>query len=227
MDLKSYRIAAAEASAGSSSEAIHDAIVRAVKAANGGGTALDFGCGNGRLAHRLASSGYCTAVEAADLIRYDGFPDAIPLFQCDLNSPSALPTSRYDLIVASEVIEHLENPRHISREWFRLLRPGGIIVASTPNNESWRSILSLVMRGHFVAFTGSAYPAHITALLRADLLRVFSEAGFEDVKFSFSNHGGIPGKPAVTWQSVTFGLLRGLRFSDNVVCIARKPMAAP
>src|SRR3712207_8867553 len=53
-------------------------------------------------------------------------------------------------------------------EWFRLLRPGGTLIATTPNNESWRAILSLIARGHFIAFTDAGYPAHLTALTRAE-----------------------------------------------------------
>ena len=141
----------------------------------------------------------------------------------DLNEPLPIPDATYDLVVAAEVVEHLENPRCLAREWFRLLRPGGALIVSTPNNESWRSLVSLLCRGHFAAFTGASYPAHITALLRQDLARILGEAGFEGIDFHFTHHGLVPKLTALTWQQVSFGLLRGVRYSDNTVCTARKP----
>jgi hypothetical protein len=96
-------------------------------------------------------------------------------------------------------------------------------VISTPNNESWRSLLSLWLRGHHIAFLDGSYPAHITALVRRDLHRLLAEAGFEPPQFRFTDHGGIPGKPTTSWQTISAGKLNSLRFSDNLIAIARKP----
>lgn len=90
-----------------------------------------------------------------------------------------------NVIVASEVIEHLENPRSLLRDVARLLRPDGILVLTTPNNESIRSLLSLTTRGSFAAFGESSYPAHITPVLRIDLARVVDEAGLSCDPSSF------------------------------------------
>ena len=140
----------------------------------------------------------------------------------DLNMAIPNHDNRFDVIVAAEVVEHLENPRFMIREIFRLLRPGGTAIVSTPNNESWRSLLSLFFRGNFVAFTETSYPAHITALLRQDFSRIFLESKFSPPRFYFTDHGGLPGRPAITWQRLSFGLLRGLRFSDNIIALAKK-----
>jgi 2-polyprenyl-3-methyl-5-hydroxy-6-metoxy-1,4-benzoquinol methylase len=121
------------------------------------------------------------------------------------------------------LIEHLENPRQVAREWYRILKPGSTLILSTPNNESIRSLLALMVRGHYAAFGDDSYPAHITALLRLDVLRILREAGFSDVRFRFTNSGGVPKLPRANWQQVSFGLLKGCRFSDNLIATAVKP----
>ncbi|HEX2190398.1 MAG TPA: methyltransferase domain-containing protein [Longimicrobiaceae bacterium] len=223
-DLQKARIDAASASGGTSAEPIYDAVLARVDALGVAGTALDFGAGTGRLAARLAGRGLFTRVDAADLVEYTGAGDGrVRWVIADLNDRLPVADATYDLVVAAEVIEHLENPRFVAREWFRLLRPGGWLVASTPNNESWRSVVSLLFRGHFAAFTGTNYPAHVTALLRADLARILGEAGFGEVGFTFTEHGAVPKLTSLTWQGLSRGLLSGVRYSDNVVCTARKP----
>jgi hypothetical protein len=87
--------------------------------------------------------------------------------------------------------------------------------------------MALLVRGHYVAFLDSCYPAHITALLRKDLARILTEAGFSDVRFHFTNHGGLPKLPSVSWQKVSLGLLKGCRFSDNLIATAKVVAPSP
>jgi len=223
--LRARRSAASEESGGISNESVYGAIERALSAITAHDL-LDFGSGTGQFTIRLHASGRYRSVTGADLFpRSATLPAAIRWVQGDLNEPLPADDASFDLIVCAEVIEHLENPRAMCRELFRLLRPGGHLVLSTPNNESWRSIVALVLRGHFVAFGETSYPAHITPLVRQDLDHVLAEAGFIDRSFSFSDVGGIPGMPMRTWQSLLGARAKGLRFSDNVVVTARKPAA--
>ena len=97
-----------------------------------------------------------------------------------------------------------------------------MLILSTPNNESFRSILTLLFRGHYAHFREKSYPAHITALLRKDLERILTEAGFTTARFHYTNSGMLP-RVRFSWQQVSFGVLGGLRFSDNVIAIAQKP----
>jgi hypothetical protein len=53
-------------------------------------------------------------------------------------------------------------------------------------------------------------------------VRICRQAGFESVRF-FTDYGCIPKLTALTWQQVSFGILTGVRCSDNVLCIAQKP----
>jgi 2-polyprenyl-3-methyl-5-hydroxy-6-metoxy-1,4-benzoquinol methylase len=221
--LEAQRLHAAEASGGISSDVIYDRIIEIIGENNLRGRALDYGAGVGNLTRQLSALGRFDQIVAADILpRPRNFPGEIPWHRLDLNHGSALPAAGFDAVIAAEVIEHLENPREIAREWYRILKPRGTLILSTPNNESLRSLAALVVRGHFVAFDDTCYPAHITALLRKDLARILTEAGFSDARFEFTNSGGLPKMPAVSWQQVSFGLLKGCRFSDNVIAIARR-----
>jgi 2-polyprenyl-3-methyl-5-hydroxy-6-metoxy-1,4-benzoquinol methylase len=145
----------------------------------------------------------------------------------DLDESLVKPDESFDVILCCEVIHCLENPRAVAREFFRLLRSNGTVIISTPNNESVRAIAALWVRGHFVEFGVSSYPFSKTALLRTDLDRLLGEAGFEGREFFYSNRGGVPKKPSLTWQRISGGWLTGKRFSDNIFAIARKASRSP
>lgn len=85
--------------------------------------------------------------------------------------------------------------------------------------------MALIVRGHFISFCDDSYPAHITALLRKDIRRIMEEAGFINTDFVYTDFGGIPKIPEITWQQIFFGLLRGRFFSDNILTVAKKPIS--
>ena len=79
------------------------------------GSALDFGCGRtGNLIGRLRDQGFAAA-------GYDPFyaPD-----------PAAL-SARYDLVTATEVVEHFRDPKTSWRRLFALVAPGGTLSVTT------------------------------------------------------------------------------------------------
>jgi hypothetical protein len=49
------------------------------------------------------------------------------------------------------------------------------------------------------------------------------EVGFAPPRFDYTHVGAMPKLTRVTWQRVSFGLLRGRLFSDNVAMITRRP----
>ena len=220
--LREERVARAEWTRGISAGPIYDAVWDALAHAPLGDV-LDFGAGTGTLARRLAGEGSVRSVTAADLAPAagDDSPAGVRWLTADLNEPLALAEGSFDTIAAVEVLEHLENPRAVAREWRRLLRPGGRLVMSTPNVESVRSLVSLALRGQHAAYTAPSYPAHITPLLAVDVHRVLVEAGFTEVRIGYTGEGRLPGL-RLTWQGLSLALLRGRRFSDNLVAIARR-----
>ena len=95
-----------------------------------------------------------------------------------------------DVVAAVEVVEHLENPRAFCRELARIVKPGGWVVVTTPNQLSLLSLLTLVVKQRFSAFQDVSYPAHITALLETDLRRIARNAVSGMSKFGIQGKGG-------------------------------------
>jgi 2-polyprenyl-3-methyl-5-hydroxy-6-metoxy-1,4-benzoquinol methylase len=221
--LAARRQLASAASGGTSNDAIYHAIFRVLGALDLHGDVLDFGAGKGVLTEQLRQAGHFRSVTAVDIMaRPPQLHATVTWHRGDLNEPVTLAGDTFDVIVAAEVIEHLENPRAVARECFRLLRPRGTLILTTPNNESWRSLGALLTRGHFAAFLDGSYPAHLSALLRKDLGRILTEAGFQAPAFAFSDLGMIP-RSRLTWQAISRGRLIGLRYSDNLLALALKP----
>ena len=186
------------------------------------GRLYDVGCGTGGLAEVLRP--WFSEYVGVDIARYPGFPEApwARFVQADLNAPPyALPDGEADVVVSVETIEHLENPRALLRELRRLLKPGGLLILTTPNQLSLMSKLTLVVRNEFNAFQEAPglYPSHITALLEADLRRIASESGFRDIIVDYTHSGRIPGT-SFHWPA-RLGL-RGRLFSDNVLLRATR-----
>jgi 2-polyprenyl-3-methyl-5-hydroxy-6-metoxy-1,4-benzoquinol methylase len=211
---------------GGSSPAVYRMVADAL-AARGGRyrTVLDVGCGRGELFAWVR--GRCDRYVGVDVVRHEGFPAGAELVLMNLDGGSVpLPDQTADAVVCAETIEHVENPRLLMRELARLLRPGGVLLVTTPNQLSLASLLCLVGRGQFQWFQQAPglYPAHITALLPVDLERIAREAGLEQIEISFSAAGRVPFSPN-PWPAVLPARKgpRGRLFSDNVLLSARKP----
>lgn len=97
---------------------------------------LDAGCGAGPGLRYLTSRGYRTfgtdLVEYPLTVAHQSVPSA-RLAESDLNVPLPFASASFDVILLSEVIEHLENVRAVFRECLRVLVIGGAVVATTPN----------------------------------------------------------------------------------------------
>jgi 2-polyprenyl-3-methyl-5-hydroxy-6-metoxy-1,4-benzoquinol methylase len=212
----------ARQSLGVSNRAVYEMAARLL-ARRGGrhGRMCDVGCGAGSFLQyaRTLCDSYC----GVDVVRYDDFPAGVEFMQSDLDAARwPIEDDSFDTTVSIETIEHLENPRAFFRELVRITRAGGLIVVTTPNQLSLLSKLTLVLKEQFNAFQRPCYPAHITALLKSDLLRISGECGLVDVEICFSNRGRIPATP---WHWPKF--LGGQMFSDNVAIAATRPMQTP
>jgi SAM-dependent methyltransferase len=69
--------------------------------------------------------------------------------KADLNAPFPWPDQSFDAAFSTEGIEHLENHFSFLREMCRILKPGGILVITTPNITALRSRVRFFGSGFF------------------------------------------------------------------------------
>ena len=209
----------ARASLGSSEDPIYRAVEAALRARGASGTLADIGCGGGDLWTRLRSMfTHCIGVDA---VHYAGLPVEIAFAQADLDRARfPLADASADVVAAVETIEHLENPRAFFRELHRIVRPGGWVVVTTPNQLSVLSLLTLVVKQRFSAFQDAAYPAHRTALLEVDLRRIAAECGLQQIAVAYTMSGRVPWTALHYPASLSRLFPRAL--SDNVLLIGRR-----
>ena len=209
----------ARLSLGRSHQRIYQTVADLLAARGAAGVLADVGCGTGDLWEALRGRFHsCIGVDA---VRYDGLPADVEFHAADLDA-SLLPLgdASVDVAAAVEVIEHLDNPRRFVRELARIVRPGGWVVITTPNQLSALSLLTLVVKGRFSAFQDDMYPAHRTALLEVDLRRVLADCGLRDLHVTFTGLGRLP---LTGWHYPdAVAKLAPRRLSDNIVIAGRR-----
>jgi 2-polyprenyl-3-methyl-5-hydroxy-6-metoxy-1,4-benzoquinol methylase len=137
------------------------------------GKLLDVGCGGGRLLNRMKKRGW--QVEGSDFdeqatrkvtARYGIKTYVGDLPQC------AMPADHFDVITMSQTIEHLYDPLATLRESLRILKPGGLLVMTTPN------VNSLAAAEFGACWRGWEAPRHLHLFSVDALQRLTQRAGF-------------------------------------------------
>jgi len=144
---------------------------------------LDVGAGEGFLCRQLCGRGY--QVEACDFLHENFKLKDVPFHKADLNISVPLPDNQYDVVVSIEVLEHIENHVRFIRELMRVLKPGGMIILTTPN------ILSLPSRWHFFlyGYTDCA-PRPLDPTLDAYYMQHINPIGMDQIQFLVERFGG-------------------------------------
>jgi 2-polyprenyl-3-methyl-5-hydroxy-6-metoxy-1,4-benzoquinol methylase len=149
---------------------------------------LDFGCGPGFIWDHL-----CAARTLWQYTGLDFSSDAIAILSEKANGhshfegahhitklPSELQSEQFDAVLLFEVVEHLNDVYldETLREVFRLLKNGGIVVVSTPNEEN------LSEANKFCPECGAIYHEwqHVRSWSVASLTSCFAKYGFDLVK---------------------------------------------
>lgn len=103
---------------------------------------LDVPCGGGGFASHLTAKG-------AECVGMDIVPadEHRPMVLSDMNRAFPFADEAFDLVLSIEGIEHIHDPFHVIGECFRVLKPGGTLILSTPNVHNVRSRAKFLLRG--------------------------------------------------------------------------------
>lgn len=130
---------------------------------------LEIGCGSGMLLHELAARGHeCHGLETSEVARplaerlasLAGLP--ITFHQ----QPQADWAGQFDVVLAFEVLEHIEDDQTALTQWQAWLKPGGRMLLSVPAHKArWNP--------------RDVWAGHVRRYERSELVQKFAAAGFQ------------------------------------------------
>lgn len=140
-----------------------------------GSLALDVGCGTGsnlRLlrAEGLSAIGLDNSLYALSLAKMN---TQYSLVNCDVNMLPIRPES-VGLIIAMDILEHLENDQHAIRQCFQALTKGGTFIVTVPAFNWLWGVQDLVTQ-------------HKRRYRKKEILNLLTREGFEILKSSYFN----------------------------------------
>jgi methionine biosynthesis protein MetW len=149
---------------------------------------LDVGCGDG------SSAGVWIRKHARSYVGADIATTALAkasqrgLEVVQIEDASNLPfrDAEFDVVICSEVLEHLFAPHLAAAEMFRVLSPSGRLIVTVPNAMFWRERFDMVIgqwkpRGDDSGTTKPWRSPHIRFFSTKSLRRMLEEAGFVSV----------------------------------------------
>lgn len=201
---------------------------------------LDLGAGAGIVAE-MGFRGLCARVCGLDLdprVRSnplldearEGGGEAIPW-----------PDRSFDLVLADNVLEHLEQPLRVFEEVRRVLRPGGAFVAKTPNARHYMPLVARCTPHGFHRWINArrgrdgsdTFPTRYRANTPARVRALAAEAGLiverielNEQRPEYLRFHPIPYRIGWAWERAVnrFPLLSGLRIS--MLIVLRAPLSA-
>ncbi|MFN5418086.1 MAG: class I SAM-dependent methyltransferase [Flavobacteriia bacterium] len=104
---------------------------------------LDVGCGNGNISRYLGSKDFSVLgidISEASILkaRMLNFFENVSFRH--LAAEELIGVQKFDVVVCSEVIEHLDNPQLVLNQLRKLLNPGGLLIVTVPNGYGPREL---------------------------------------------------------------------------------------
>jgi 2-polyprenyl-3-methyl-5-hydroxy-6-metoxy-1,4-benzoquinol methylase len=171
---------------GDSGEKLTAVFVELVKKLDGVRSICDLGCGNGHIAGRLAKLGFrVTGVDASAsgiAVARRAYPN-VEFVEALIDR--GLSVGEFDLVVSSDVIEHMYRPADLLEAAGALLKPGGQILLGTPYHGYLKNLVlaaSGKMDAHFSALHDGG---HIKFFSVKTLSHLMKKHAFEDLSFTF------------------------------------------
>lgn len=148
---------------------------------------LDVGCGNGFTCNEFLERG-CTVCgidmsESGIAEARAAYPQArFEVLAADAEMLENLQEEPFDLVVSTEVVEHLYAPREFACGCFKALKPGGRFICTTPYH-GYAKNLVLSLLGKWDAHANPLWDSgHIKLWSRRTLTKLLAEAGFENIR---------------------------------------------
>jgi len=150
---------------------------------------LDLGCSGGQLAEHLRALGH--HVTGVDAVEVDGVRHRVDEFVLG-NLEDGIPTaagSRFDVVIAADVIEHVADPGRLLTQMERVLSPGGEILISTPNFCHWYPRIRVASGMFDYDRRGILDETHLRFFSRRSLARTVASSGLEVLELRYT---GLP-----------------------------------
>ena len=138
------------------------------------GSLLEIGCGNGFFLEEALAQGYerVYGVEPSKVAVAQAHPRLQPNIVCDVMHPGLFMSEQFDAVCLFQVLDHLPDPAELISESFRLIKPGGFILALNHNAEAISARL-LRDRSPIIDLE------HTFLYSPATMSRIFGEHGFQ------------------------------------------------
>jgi len=148
----------------------------------------DLGCGNGAVLAQFLDSNldlHGLEISQSGLARGQKAYPGIQFSYADLTSDlSSHPLAgKCDVVISTEVVEHVFLPRIFATNCSRMLKPRGRLIVSTPYHGYLKNVVLAVtgqLDGHFTALWDFG---HIKFWSRRTLTELLTESGFEVERF--------------------------------------------
>ena len=182
-----------------SSDYLAPIVLQACRAA-GARRVLDLGSGNGTLCRALAEAGFAVVGLEPSASGIAAARRAVPegTFHCGsvYDGPGVVPERDFDVVVSTEVVEHLFRPAALPAFAAAKLKPGGTFVVSTPYHGYLKNLLLALANRWDSHHSPNWDGGHVKFWSRRTLTALLEANGFRVLEFHGA--GRIPG----LWKSM-------------------------
>jgi 2-polyprenyl-3-methyl-5-hydroxy-6-metoxy-1,4-benzoquinol methylase len=151
---------------------------------------LDIGCNDGLLLSLLSQG---IEKHGIDLVEQPQlFENTMDYMKHDVSTGLPYADGTFDVVNSSEVIEHLTDTESFLQECYRVLKPGGRIVISTPNLHYWRNIIEWLKGNQFFFVDYHKHQeGHVRYFCSSTLRELARNVGFQNIQtFTVGDWGG-------------------------------------